>query len=92
MQGRKCLHNQRRVNTYAIGIARADQEELECIIDDDIDRDEFHLFNFESFDTFEDIIEQIIQLLLQARSDPYNDPFVCIDPRTAVGTEGCVYV
>ena len=83
----KCLHNQRRVNTYAIGIARADPVELQCIIDDDINQNVFHLFNFDSFDDFEDTIDTLIEVLQQGGTD-----YVCVDPQTPLGTESCIFV
>ena len=88
----KCLHNRRGVNTYAIGIGRAYQPELECIIDDDINQGAFHLFNFDSFTEFEEILYQIIYILTQGVTNPAGDPYVCIDPQQAVGTESCFYV
>ena len=88
----KCLHNQRRVNTYAIGIGRADLEELQCIIDDDINQGDFHLFNFDSFDDFENVLNDIFVILSMGLGDESGDPFVCVDPQDILGTDGCFFV
>ena len=83
----QCLHNRFGVNTYAIGITNnVDQDELECITNNSLNPGEFHLFNFDSFDEFENTLNDIVQVLLDPNP---NNPFVCIDPETAVGTESC---
>ena len=56
----RCLHNRFGVNTYAIGIDNAHLPELLCITDDDIDVGSLHLFNFHSFDDFEEAFHDVV--------------------------------
>ena len=86
----RCLHNRYGVNTYAIGIANAHEPELMCITDDDINPDQFHLFNFLSFDDFEQTFMEIVNILLMGNINPLGDPYVCIDPQAGPGIQGCV--
>ena len=83
----QCVHNRFGVNTYAIGITdHVDQNELECITNNSHNPGEFHLFNFQSFKEFEDTLDEIVTVLTHADAD---NPYVCVDPETAVGTESC---
>ena len=42
----RCLHNRRGVNTFAMEL----MQELECIVDPDLGLDDYHVFDFLSFD------------------------------------------
>ena len=61
----KCLHNQVGISTYAIGIGGYDQSELECIAHN---TDDFGMFEYETFQEFEDSINKVIQLVSNATS------------------------
>ncbi|CAI8040328.1 Integrin alpha-X [Geodia barretti] len=78
-----CLHDRYGVTTYAIGIANAYQQQLECI--SNADPDFFHLFNFFDFDEFEDTFHELVDRLQNATT---GDPYVCIGTG-GVGTAGC---
>jgi hypothetical protein len=83
-----CLHNRFGVNTYAIGIDDASKPELECI--SEAVPGQFHLFNFLSFDDFEDTFQQLVDILLAGSLNPNGDPYVCIDPQAGVGIDPCI--
>ena len=61
--------------------------ELECIID--FDTGMFHLFDFDSFDDFVDVLNAIIYFLTLGLTDKSGDSYVCIDPQEAIGIESC---
>ena len=86
-----CLHNRFGVNTFAIGIDNANMTELQCITDNDnnIGGDAFHLFNFLSFDEFETIFQELVEVLLIGASDPNGNPYTCIEPQLGAGTVAC---
>lgn len=86
-----CLHNRFGVNTFALGIENANMAELECITDDDnnIGGDAFHLFDFDTFDEFFEIFQELIGVLQMGGTGPNGDPYVCIDPQEGVGTVSC---
>ena len=82
-----CLHNRYGTTTYAIGIARAYDKELECI--SDADPNSFHLFNFRDFDEFVITFNELVNKLLQGQVNPTTgDPYVCIGTG-GVGTSAC---
>lgn len=84
----ECLH-ERGINTFAIGITDyVNQDELECIAENALDPNEVHLFNFDSFEDFEAILYDIVNILTDP--DPNNE-YVCADPTTIVGTDGCTF-
>ena len=86
-----CLHNRFGVNTFALGIENYYYPELQCITDDDnnIGGDAFHLFDFPTFDAFEETFQNLTAVLASGSSDPNGDPYVCIDPQHGVGTVAC---
>ena len=83
----RCLHNRYGVNTFAIGIGNADQNELDCISDYS-DPTRFNLFNFDSFAEFQSTLNELIILLTTL--DPLtNTYYTCVDPQTALGRNSC---
>ena len=85
----QCLHNRFGVNTYAIGITNSINEaELDCITNNSIQPGKFHLFNFDTFDEFNEVLDEIIVVL--ANPDP-NAVYTCVDPQDRVGTESCTF-
>ena len=85
-----CLHNifQGVVNTFAIGIANANEDELQCINNN---VGESYLFNFLSFSDFEMQFRNAIGKLI-GDTNADGDPYVCIDPKetaSGVGTDEC---
>ena len=81
------LRNRFGVNTFAIGIDNAFQDELVCI--SEAVPGEVHLFNFLDFDDFEREFLRIRDVLLAGSLDPNDDPYVCIDPQVGEGVDGC---
>ena len=85
----RCLHNRRGVNTFAIGIANFLMQELECIVDPDLGLDDYHVFDFLSFDEFEEEFQTLLNLLLSspdvddgADDDDDPDSYKCVSPTT----------
>ncbi|CAI8058608.1 hypothetical protein GBAR_LOCUS31875 [Geodia barretti] len=72
----RCLHRRRGVNTFAIGIGNRDDLQLECMREDDLELDEYHLFNFETFAELEEQFNEITRRFLA------NDGYVCADVAT----------
>ena len=84
-----CLHNRPGVKTFAMGIGLTNSLEIECITDsDDIGPNEFSFFNYPTFDEFEAFFDTVVELLLIEAQDP-NSEYECINPQTALGTDGC---
>ena len=77
----RCLHTRKGVNTFAIGIGNYLMEELQCIVDPDLGLDDYHVFNFLSFDEFEKEFQTLFQLLLHSTADG-PDSYKCISPIT----------
>jgi hypothetical protein len=67
----RCLHQRRGVNTFAIGIGIRDYQRLECMRDDDLELDEYHLFKFGSVTDLEEQFELITNRIM---TPPYNYP------------------
>ena len=84
----QCLHDHYGVNTYAIGIENANQNELNCISDDSSDPARFNLFNFDSFAEFQSTFNDLI-ILLTTPNPLTNTYYACIDPQTSLGTNTC---
>ena len=81
------LQNRYGVNTFAIGIDDAFQDELQCI--SEAETGEYHLFNFLDFDHFEQEFQRIQNVLLDGKLNPNGDPYVCIDPQVGAGVDPC---
>ena len=76
----RCLHNRRGVNTFAIGIANFLMQELECIVDADLGLDDYHVFDFLSFDEFEEEFQTLLHLLLSSPAvDDGPDSYKCVN-------------
>ena len=73
-----CLHTRRGVNTFAIGIGGARLQELKCMVDPNLGLDDYHVFDFLSFNEFANELEKIISLLLNAPTTGYH----CLNPTT----------
>ena len=71
----RCLHNRRGVDTFAIGIGNQDELQLECMRENNLELDEYHLFNFDTFPELEEQLELIIRRL----TDPTNTDYTCVD-------------
>ena len=71
----RCLHRRRGVNTFAIGIGNQDELQLECMRENNLELDEYHLFNFDTFPELEEQLELIIRRL----TDPTNTDYTCVD-------------
>ena len=73
-----CLHNRRGVDTFAIGIGNRNELKLECMRENDLRLDEYHLFNFETFDE----LEEQFQLIIRRLRSPTNTDYLCADTAT----------
>ena len=74
----RCLHNRRGVDTFAIGIGNRNQLQLGCMRENDLQLDEYHLFNFETFTELQEQFDLIIKKL----TDPTNTEYMCVDTAT----------
>ena len=86
----RCLHNRFGVNTFAIGIGDINQSELDCIGEGDISHGQY-AFNFYSFYQFENVLQEIIEVLSRSYYDSSGDRYVCPNPRPSHGAEGCTF-
>ena len=75
-----CLHNRRGVDTFAIGIGNRNELKLECMRENDLRLDEYHLFNFETFDELEKQFKLIIRRLSNVTNTDYMCPDTATDP------------
>ena len=60
----QCLHNRRGVDTFVLGVGNYDTPRLDCYGNDNLDLDEYHLFNFPNFTKLEQEFEIVKQKLL----------------------------
>ena len=81
----RCLHTRMGVNTFAIGIGDHFMEELQCIANTNLGLDDYHVFDFLSFDEFEEEFQGLLRLL---RNPLSNTQYRCISPATDLGVVG----
>ena len=62
----QCLHNSRGVDTFAIGVGNYNDLSLGCYGENDLQLDEYHLFDFSNFAQLENVFEIIKQKLLNS--------------------------
>ena len=74
------------VTTHAIGVGNAFTPELECI--SNAAPNSFNLFNFSTFDEFEQTFQDVLYRLISGGASPSGDPYVCVGTR-GLGTNGC---
>ena len=74
----RCLHRRRGVDTFAIGIGNPTQLQLGCMLENDLQLNEYHLFNFETFAKLQEQFDLIISRL----SDPTNTEYHCANTTT----------
>ena len=65
----QCLHGIRNVNTYTISVGDPNTLKLDCMEENDLKFDEYHLFNFENISVLEDQLNLIISRFI---SDPFS--------------------
>ena len=90
----QCLHNRFGVNTYAIGITNnVNQAELDCITNNSLNPGQSHLFSFNSFDEFNQALDDIIVVLSNPVPNQNGDIYTCIDPQpdNGLGTSSCTF-
>ena len=83
----RCLHDRRGVNVFAIGIGNFFMRELQCISDDDLGLDDYHVFDFLSFNEFEEEFNTLLHLLLTSATNG-PDAYKCVIPTTNPDTVG----
>jgi hypothetical protein len=71
-----CLHNRRGVNTYAFGIGNVTEQELDCMRENDLQLDEYFLFNLVSFGE----LEQQFQLIINRLVTDLTLTYTCVNP------------
>ena len=60
----QCLHDIRNVNTYTISVGNPYQLKLDCMEENNLRLDEYHLFNFKSISDLENQLNLIIHRLI----------------------------
>ena len=73
----RCLHNCRGVNTFAIGYGGAYMSELECMVDADLELDDYHVFDFLSLSEFVQEFQTFLELLF---NPPDDGTYYCVNP------------
>ena len=79
----QCLHNRRGVDTFAIGVGNYDDLSLGCYGENDLQLDEYHIFDFSNFASLEREFKIVIQKLLNTAlyGGEYNCTSPGVDPR-----------
>ena len=74
-----CLHGISNVNTYTLAVGDSNDLKLDCMEENDLELDEYHLFDFETIEDLEEQLEEIFRRLI---TDPVSYPCVstCVDP------------
>ena len=81
----QCLHDKSttstyNVNTYAIGVGFVDTHQLECMIDNDLKMDEYHLFNFDTYDELQMQFQKAVDRLANDITGTYTCVSTSVDP------------
>ena len=78
----RCLHRRTGVDTFALGVGSYDLLKMECYAENDLPLDNYHLFNFETFDELYEQFQLVLERLQQPFAADSSSPYICADINT----------
>ena len=77
-----CLHRRTGVDTFALGVGSYDLLKMECYAENDQPLDNYHLFNFETFNELYKQFQIVLERLQQPFAEDSHSPYLCADTHT----------